>query len=241
MPVSDTVLIIPDIHQKHTIVRKLLASVPHTRRIFLGDWFDAWVSRPEDVRGTLDLLVQQCSDPAATLLWGNHDRSYATNGRLACPGYQQETQAAVDVAVASGRLDWNRFRWAVRLQPDSGLGQPPTLVSHAGFCPRTRALINAALDIDNAKEELRALDAAGRARGGLAKAGGPTWLDWNYEFDPVPGFLQIVGHTEHAVPVSVQGDDGFNWCLDTNLKHYGLWSAGVGLTVHEVGKEDLKP
>ena len=58
--------------------------------------------------------------------------------------------------------------------------------------------------------------AAGRASGGWAEFGGPTWLRW-LEMEEMD-FKQIVGHTAGS---SVR-NDGWNLCIDTNLRHV-LW------------------
>lgn len=115
------------------------------------------------------------------------------------------------------------------------------LVSHAGLHPShlppfiktDRDSISNFLDKEAEKAEFHLknngtywLYMAGRARGGLEKFGGLTWLDFNDEFEPIEGISQIMGHSsgDHIRPYHTEGslnpNDWQNICIDCNLSQY---------------------
>ena len=69
---------------------------------------------------------------------------------------------------------------------------------------------------------------AGWVRGGDQAKGGCTWLDWDEEFEDIPGVPQIVGHTIGKEPRW----KGASLCLDTQLRHYAVIEDGK-VTVKE--------
>jgi hypothetical protein len=67
---------------------------------------------------------------------------------------------------------------------------------------------------------------AGVVRGGRQSVGGITWLDWIYEFKPIPGLNQIVGHTELNIPAEKYIKSSINYDLDTRNHHVGILEDG---------------
>jgi len=62
----------------------------------------------------------------------------------------------------------------------------------------------------------------GSARGGVHDVGSPVWLDWNDEFTDIPGFPQIVGHTNDDVPRQT----GNSYCIDAYRSTYCILTPG---------------
>lgn len=155
----------------------------------------------------VDFLKKYLYDPKFDICWGNHDTSYAFGYR--CSGYDPHTQAYLNENMTE--KDWRQFRPFVEVGP--------FLVSHAGFIDETLHLKDQAQEaVDLAfKGKRHRYWSAGLARGGDAPLGGPTWLDWNFEFEPIDGVPQIVGHTVQSN--NVVGIKAGNYCLDTCNKH----------------------
>lgn len=201
-------LIVPDVHEDYKTLLRLVPKMDEADRvILLGDFWDAF--HPEGHQGLIATWVlEKLYDPKYTFLWGNHDCHYAfMHPFFRCTGYHKETQRILNSAFTTA--DWSRFI------PFTTAG--PFLISHAGFNPATLHLqgkASNALDLAFAGE-FHDFWMPGRARGGSARYGGPTWLDWNEEFTPIPTVPQIVGHTRGS---SVRHKEG-NWCIDSGLQH----------------------
>lgn len=202
-------LVIPDIHETPLKVRVILEMNKYDQVIYLGDWFDSFTSTPEGVKATKDLLNQELAKENRFFCWGNHDIHYGDRG-CRCSGFEQSTYWQV--------ADINFSKFQVAHEIDGWL------LSHAGFRPETKNLIDKAL---NGESDDHVYSMVGRARGGYDKFGGPLWLDWNHEFKPIPGIKQIVGHTPAN---EVRCLDG-NYCLDTGLRHYGIIDNGSLLVI----------
>jgi len=87
----------------------------------------------------------------------------------------------------------------------------PNAVRHAGQAVLSKSMLNgwfADMSEDSPYWWI------GRARGGRDPIGGPLWCDWDAEFTPIPGLLQIVGHTHNKHGLIVwKNDDAV--CVDT--------------------------
>jgi len=69
----------------------------------------------------------------------------------------------------------------------------------------------------------------GRSRGGMHKAGGIVWCDFDHEFSPIDDLKQIVGHTsqwetgrakQHNSEGYINITDANNICIDCHLNQY---------------------
>lgn len=206
-------LIVPDIHESIAglaIVTTMLDKAD--RVVFLGDWFDTFAKLKQPI-AMADFIMDHKDDPKYTWLMGNHDAHYFyRHPMLRCSGYNIHAQDYLDTLYPHLRDNFKIFTdvdgW---------------LVSHAGFTPATYE------KFANAEAEQQALTdishgishdmfAAGRARGGHAEVGGPTWLDWTKEFQDVPNVKQIVGHSAGLRPRESKGG---SWCIDCNLTCVG--------------------
>jgi hypothetical protein len=221
---SMATFVIPDPHERLDAVKAVLGlAPPDAKVVFLGDWFDTFKPYDEDrVYGVCGWLVNNVSNPRYTFLLGNHDVHYI-NTKYACSGFNPRTNAIVNAAVPHDM--WRMFKVFTKVGP--------YLVSHAGFREETLpyaqedqcadAIEGLIRQKPSPKEPYDPLFGAGRARGGTQPYGGPTWLDWNYEFYPMGEVPQIVGHTAGAKP-RVKGLPGEldSHCIDTHSKHYAV-------------------
>jgi hypothetical protein len=231
-------LIIPDVHENIFAVQRIFdAELDFDYVVFLGDWFDRFSNQPGDALATARWLSANQADHRFTFLFGNHDIPYAFPPRrgLLCSGYQYHIPAL---------LGETGVRMAKYFVFYTRVGR--YLLSHAGFTPellafdgkgtgdRLSGTENIAL-ASLADEQSRALHpwlAVGWSRGGDQSKGGCTWLDWNDEFEDVPGIPQIIGHTKSKEPRW----KGENLCLDTAMRHYGVIIDGERVIVKEVPK-----
>ena len=184
------------------------------RIVMLGDFFDKF--GPRRSQETAEWIRDHLDDARIEWLLGNHDCSYFfAHPDMRCSGYSPMTQVVVDETL--NRSNRRKFKLCTRVGK--------FLLSHAGFTKGNLAIA------DNQQEALDAASAGkfhsafniGSARGGWAPSGGPTWLDWSYEFNPLEQ-AQIVGHTkDKAVRTRVHDASGsISYCLDTVLRHVML-------------------
>lgn len=235
-------LIIPDVHERMdrlaAALRDRLAKAD--RVVFLGDWFDAFGPLQLDrvemackfINGNIDGLLledharfvdHETTDGGgrvipATFLLGNHDCHYFfDHPNFMCSGYTPAKKEVIEETMSGDAVE--QFRIFTRVGP--------YLVSHAGF---TEATMRFATEEVEAEALQAAYDGkfdpifgAGYARGGRQPIGGPTWLDWNAEFQHIPSQPQIVGHTNgSAVRTKGEGSEFRSWCIDTAL-HFVAW------------------
>ncbi len=213
-------LIVSDIHNRTEWIEPFLAREPHDEVVFLGDYWDDFGDTPNDAKRVCDWLAKSVREPKRVHLWGNHDLSYRQPHNYPCSGWNPAKEAVIS---AMPGYVWKRLRLVYECQG--------YLLSHAGvhICTAGDSKgLNVARAVASAKRKLArnepsAFLAAGRIRGGRARWGGVTWLDWNHEFEPIPGLKQIVGHTTVKEPEEKDG----NWNLDTKNQHFGVLEDGV--------------
>ncbi len=208
------VFVLTDLHQNVfalvRMVKKIHVEYPTAKIILNGDFFDMY-----DTHLMCSFLVDVMNDPRFIIHYGNHDfqyqfdfnKSVRTSGR---------TDATMDIIRNSGMNSWVSrdvyWKFFTYIEREN---QRPILVSHAGV------IIEYPLDYldwegnycmtNSAFGNRSWMTQVGQVRGGPQDAiGGPLWLDWHYEFHPVDGLDQIVGHTALSAedPIEVPG---FEW------------------------------
>lgn len=224
-------LIIPDIHERLDKLEKALTHAGKADFIIqLGDWFDSFDRYSEErIRDVCRKLNQICygyrwedGDLGSkiiptTMLLGNHDCHYFfDNPQFACSGYHPSKKFLIKELIPLETI--RRFKLYAKVGP--------YLISHAGFNSVTiqyaDPIICAHAIQDAMIERFDPLFGAGRARGGNQKYGGPTWLDWQEEFEALET-PQIVGHTNGKEVRTKQTGDGVkSYCLDTALHHCAM-------------------
>lgn len=251
-------LIVPDIHLRVTATERLLARWEGEvdRVVFLGDFFDekgwGWQEGERDTpQGMVDWLRDSLERENRIHLLGNHDLSYRWPERHSCSGFDEETFVALRRGFGEER--WRQMGFAVWTQG--------WLLSHAGLHrafleeESPESILEKLDRLRDGSEQTSDLLGVGASRGGDRPFGGVTWLDWRFEFEPAPGWNQVVGHTSEpeiarrlelsrsgeltADEVAVEDLDGrafrsegrekgsVNWCLDCGLQVIGLLEDGV--------------
>ena len=208
------VLVCPDVHER--LDRLAIIEERYFPKadsiIMLGDFFDAF--GPED----LDRVRQMCQwlnkhangyryedgDLGSKLipiqfLLGNHCVHYLfPHDGYKCSGYSVRKQGVIDKYLSY------ETKQAFRIFTKVGA----YTLSHAGFHEATLGYAKREVEKDALETAFAggydAIFGAGRARGGSHPVGGPTWLDWNFEFEHIDDFPQIVGHT-NGKDVRVKG------------------------------------
>lgn len=241
-------LVIPDVHEQADKVRRILdLHGKDGKVVFLGDFFDSFVDGGR--KATLRLISDLLADERFVILLGNHDAHYVyPNDYLRCSGFKRSKANAI-------RQSGLRSRWAERAK--LWVDIDGWRLSHAGFSPyilekveqgpltleeewlrcQEWMLLGKNWNTPLPSEHLPSLGDVpilawvGRCRGGLHYRGGPMWLDWNNEFEPIAGLNQIVGHTTGPEPRWVC-EYSNNLNLDTGLGHVAK--------VHGPRREDVE-
>jgi len=188
------VLVIGDTQQAHP-QRAFLAALeeqyPSHAYWFLGDALDSYTSKPLEQVATLTRILELIEAGRAKCVWSNHDAGYAfphLNGW--CSGWNTTTAAL----VCAGPLAERMRKAFVPYIAECGV-----LVTHAGVSQSLLKYLTLDFSTGLLDEWFAERGSpfwwVGRARGGRNAIGGPLWCDWDDEFSPVPGLVQIVGHT----------------------------------------------
>lgn len=214
-------LIIPDVHNREKIVQPVIDKYDGEvdEIIFLGDILDNPEETDEDTKNTLYWFKEILKRPDVVWLYGNHENPYLFPSLdLMWNGRSRPQRGEMFRSILG------EDRWKGKLCHWDG----EWLYSHAGIHPTLFKDVPS-LEIDCQRAILAAKDycmhslfTAGYGRGGPARYGGINWLDWDCEFDPIPGLNQIVGHTKYRIPRFEAGENSRNWCLDTNSAYYGI-------------------
>lgn len=229
-------LVCPDVHER---LERLLSIEERffsqaDRVVMLGDFFDAF--GPVDlakVGRVCGWINGHITDPKFTFLLGNHCAHYLFgHPNFKCSGYNNQKQDVIDANLPDGIRE--KFRIFTRVGP--------YLVSHAGFTEATLQYARPEVEAEALRTALAggfdSIFGAGYARGGNQKIGGPTWLDWDAEFEHIEDCAQIVGHT-NGKDVRVRGGLAArhnSYCLDTALRHIAWVDEDTGsVTIERVG------
>src|SRR3990167_1512703 len=249
-------LIIPDVHERFD--RLMSALYPRIERadrvVFLGDWFDAFgpvglfkvgqmcgfINGNIDGVGVYDGRFVDRSETdqpwdriiPATFLLGNHDCHYFfRHSGFQCSGYNNLKKDVIDANVTQGIIE--QFKISTQVCP--------YLVSHAGYTEQTLQYRTDAVEAEALKAayagKFDPLFGAGHARGGWQPVGGPTWLDWNQEFEHINDCPQIVGHT-NGTNVRVKGPNTthtqYNKDGTVEVHEPGLQSYCLDTALHDI-------
>lgn len=199
-------LIVGDIHGKVATVERALAQ--ESPVIFIGDYLDSYDRTIEDHLKCLELIEAAIDSGKATALLGNHELSYLMS-RMRCSGWSW--QMATHIGTKWGAILREKFVAFLFYEPN-------ILITHGGLDKRIWDKYN--LSLDNVAQALVEWSNdpdspaywIGQSRGGPKPCGGIFWCDFEREFLPVPGLIQIVGHTRGQQLRELHG----NFCIDYN-------------------------
>lgn len=230
-------VIIPDIHLKHEKANRILerhANQGYTF-VFLGDYFDNFGDDSYMNGRTATWLTGVINRDDVVCLLGNHDLGYIFAGPpkfRECPGYTPE-----------------KHRW-IRSNLDSSVIKKIRLafiangwfLSHAGinsYYVRNQTLEGLMEVVDECylairKAQRHEMLNFGWRMNEYHMVGGILWQDWEWEFSPLKGINQIVGHTTHKKPVFREPMGSRNLCLDDHLNSYAIIREDGGLELYNV-------
>ncbi len=249
-------IIISDLHNRVYWVEEALSSnilQPYDNVIFLGDYFDDYYDTPEIAENSAIWLKQSLQKQNRIHLTGTHDLWYRfPYNRLIVAGGNSEAKAYAIRSILS-QEDWEKI-YLYHYEQNflmSHAGVHMNLISE--YVSKNKDLFDKYIDskgfkvlrlsgqefvdkiVKPATEEAISsvkhghihpwLD-VGFARRGIQPVGGIIWLDWIYEFEPIPGLNQIVGHTELRVPNEKSTKSSINYNLDTKNRHIGILENG---------------
>jgi len=223
-------IIIPDIHNDYSTAEKIIKKENPDKIIFLGDYFDDFYDTVKDATNVAKWLIKSLQQKNRIHLIGNHDLSYMTdNPNLKCTGYSKDKHDE----IKKHNIDWNMLKMHYWLSDD-------WLCTHAGFsndffeqqCTKKLDSVQQVLDLS--KKDLEKINdvkynhpffQVGFSRGGSNVVGGTLWCGYD-EFEDIPGFNQIFGHTSNHIVRHCKTENSEHYCIDTKLNHYAVYQKG---------------
>lgn len=199
-------IFVGDLHGNVGFLGKVIKAFPDERFVFSGDYLDSFVWGPAACAETLEKVLSLVQKKKAVALLGNHELSYLDPREHLATGFDRRTAALVQ-ALDMGKLQ--PFYW-----------EDGVLATHAGVSALWLNYVG--IDAESfVKDPVSALAelagswsskfyGIGSARNGFDLVGGPLWCDFNYEFEPVAGIVQVFGHTPVEQPIERSG----NYCID---------------------------
>lgn len=242
---NKTILLLSDIHQDVRKAEYILSKENYDIAICLGDYFDStWYDTKEHFLSTIDFVNRWSKKENYYHVWGNHDLPYfyGKNPHTDGYGWSKSRNKLINKTLGKDNISSirNSFKWFLWVDD--------FLCTHAGLSYHWLPSPIKTGDIKISKEfitewltkesqrsnEILCNDGTywtyrlGKARGGWEPYGGLIWLDFNYEFRPLPYIKQIVGHTSHKSisPYHLDGNlnpnDWENIDIDCHLNQYLL-------------------
>lgn len=214
-------LIVGDIHGKVDVVERALAQEHPV--VFVGDIADSFDHTVDEHIQCFRLIFKAIDEGKATCLYGNHELSYLI-GKMRCSGWNHKMAKWMDGEPSGdGAPTHTEFVGGLRHQMATRFDyfqfyEPNILIVHGGLDKRIWDRYNLTLEsLPQALAEWCADPNSpaywiGQSRGGPMPCGGLFWCDFDREFRPVPGLIQIVGHTRGE---KLRVKDG-NFCVDYN-------------------------
>lgn len=179
--------------------------------IFVGDYFDSWdVPNPTMLDNMRNILEFKKSYDNVILLLGNHDIHYLYSDESVYRGSGYRAEIAL---AFQELLIHHQYLMQVAFQIEN------VLWTHAGVnkvwaktyledLPLTKYAVTLN-EMFKVRKTRMALADIGASRGGFFPTGGPFWSDHRKDNiqNPIPGLIQIYGHTEVADITIVEEKD----------------------------------
>ncbi len=209
-------LVVGDVHGIVEAVEKAI-SYKDYKKIFIGDIMDSYDRSPQEQGKCLDLILDSCEMRESHLIWGNHELSYYWPETHKCSGYNIDS---------AHEFSLRKNKWREYGQPSLWIHSKKAekeckniLVTHAGLSADFS--IDPLDSVFNEDPYLpkNILHKVGKARGGSG-VGGIFWCDWNSEFRPIEGLIQIVGHTHNGSKRrSIENNYNIDWLENDPRTH----------------------
>ncbi len=254
-------IVISDIHNRSYWIEDALSPSsilqPYDNVVLLGDYFDDFYDTPQDVANTARWLKLSLQKKNRIHLTGTHDLWYKFpyNRFISASGNTEAKMYAIRSVLTEQDFkllklyhyeqDFLMTHAGVHINLIGEYVYKHNLIdlfdkyiTNKEFQLNGQEIVDeivkpATIEAINCVKDGYAhpwLD-AGVARGGLQSVGGITWLDWIYEFKPIPGLNQIVGHTEFIQPEEKIIRNSNNYDLDTRNQHIGVLENGIFIWV----------
>ncbi len=206
---TETTLILSDIHLKVDHADKIIKHVKADKVICVGDIFDDFGDNAEMIRRACMWYVDFVNNPNNIMLYGNHCVHYGfPYHKLRCSGYEQWKYFIIHDNIPSevwNKVKWYHFLDNTWLLTHAGLHRdnvPQGIRNHCDNLPKFISELSQYLTHEiqrglhlAANNEDFWIFNAGYARGGNQKVGGITWCDHKSEMIPLIGLNQIYGHS----------------------------------------------
>jgi hypothetical protein len=188
------VIFIGDLHGNVQFLNALQRRFPDHFKIFVGDFVDSRTAASRnDELSCLDTVLNLIEQGKARACFGNHEWSYLEPA-IRCSNYTAEFDQQLKPYKDRMKRFLEFFVWL----PDQKI-----LVTHAGITLKLWNECGFTVKTAAAKlaewSMLPVMDSPaswiGMSRGGMDPIGGIFWCDYYTEFEPVPGLIQIFGHT----------------------------------------------
>jgi len=187
---------IGDIHGRINIVRYVDETFKNHRKVFVGDYVDAFDRTRAEQLECVRQVIAMVKRGDTIALMGNHDMGYLVPREMSATGYAHKMENMLHWNQLTGDM-WKYFQYYL------WDAENKILATHAGICKYVWQ--ECGLTLENLEDKFfewrrdpyytGPLYWMGDYRGGVDRAGGPLWCDWNEEFAPVDGVIQIFGHT----------------------------------------------
>ena len=242
------VLVVGDVHQDVARIKRIVNAEQADAVVCTGDWFDSYAYDTDlDVTRTCNYLRQYIHTGNCFTVMGNHDLHYFySHPDTVSSGYEPQKKELIREVLNDHWLSTrNKILWYVWVDD--------WLVTHAGVHP---SFIPPQLNVYDKREVDRWMaESAHQASSALIasmphwfwavgakrqiaptdlkRKGGLIWLDFDDEFETIPGLKQIVGHSSSSgirgvagVPNTVSFDRR-DICVDCGLAQYLIINNGV--------------
>jgi hypothetical protein len=221
MKIPNEFVVVGDLHGRLSTLKKIIALGKYM--IFLGDFLDSWTESVKNQIAVVRRVIELHKENKARFILGNHELSYIEPKYWRCSGFNYNKRIK-----CLQYLDELWERGEVGIIVDSNI-----LITHAGI---TNPLWKQQLQSKSANIEeglpilLEMMQAHKNYHYSWLYAGdrfdvisGPYWVRWHTEFQPVPGLIQIVGHTpntdkpkyfDQTFHDGLRRSDNGDWCID---------------------------
>ena len=241
-----------DVHENVDFIEGVIKKESPDEVVFVGDFYDSFVSTKETVKKTTDWLLNSLYQPNRTHIFGNHDLPYAfpqAEG-LVCSGHLMDKGKYINSIIK--RTDWNKLVLLYKSQNFYFChgGMHPNNFCHPvyGFTDEhANRLCSMAIELAKSGQTSPLLQ-AGWSRGGGSPTPGISWCDWDVDFRSIHGISQIVGHTPIKSPnrkgcvkylPNKKNPNSINYCIDFGGRYYTIIEDGK-VSYFETGSENNK-
>jgi hypothetical protein len=200
-------IIVGDLHGNVNFYHRVKHQFPKRNIILLGDLLDSFLYGVEDQVKLLTLVLNDIERGQVRCLKGNHELGYMypDNAIHTGPWIQSGTMAHILT-----------LRNKMFTHLEDFIYKDDILITHAGLSQGFFRAFGMGADtvttewLEDMCSDLHGpMYSRSHARGGGSKYGGIFWCDWFWDFAPIDGLTQILGHTGVSA-VLTKGDHSYN-------------------------------